>query len=127
MSCTDSLISTLTPNIDKQQHKISILWFLVKTCHFQLSVIALKLSKISCCSLMASYFFLLTLYFIFTMVQTVVMIITALSSRLCLSCLSVGILKMLQVNESDIFENSRLWGARETVFWGVVCIQISFH
>jgi len=25
----------------------------------------------------------------------------------------------------DIFEN-RLWGARETVFWGVVCIQISF-
>jgi len=32
---------------------------------------------------------------------------------------------MLEVNVSDIFEN-RLWGARETVFWGVVCIQISF-
>jgi len=42
------------------------------------------------------------------------MIVTALSRNL--SCLSVGILKILEVNVSEIFENSRLWGARETVF-----------
>ena len=51
----DSLISMLTQNIDKQQHQIST--FLVQSCRFQRSVIALKLSEISCCSLMASNFF----------------------------------------------------------------------